>query len=61
MFKDKFNFGRSQIAHGRLPNLFWLIALLLSLSVVSIGCLGAPAYEYKGAGLEPPAPLPDFE
>ena len=45
----------------RRYNFFWLIALLVGLAWVSIGCLGAPDYEYKGTVLDPPAPLPDFE
>jgi protein SCO1/2 len=41
---------------------FWgLIVLLVGLSSLNAGCLGAPAYEYKGTVLEPPASLPDFE
>ncbi len=39
---------------------FWLVALLTTLSLLSVSCLGASAHEYKGGVLEPPAPLPDF-
>jgi protein SCO1/2 len=42
-------------------NLFWLVALLMGLALLGVSCLGAPAHEYKGAVLEPPASLPDFE
>ena len=43
-------------------NLLWMIAILLGLTIFGVGCQAfAPAYEYKGALLDPPSPLPDFE
>ena len=42
-------------------NLFLMTALWI-LIVLGTGCQAfAPAYEYKGALLEPPSPIPDFE
>jgi protein SCO1 len=34
---------------------------LMGLALLGVSCLGAPTHEYKGAVLEPPASLPDFE
>jgi len=38
-----------------------LLAALMSLVVLGAGCQAFTSYEYKGAVLEPPSPLPDFE
>lgn len=39
-----------------------LAMTVIVLAVASVGCQAfAPAYEFKGAMLEPAAPLPDFE
>ncbi len=42
--------------------LYGIVAfLIVGLALVSVACLGAPTYEYKGVRLEPPTPVPDFE
>ncbi|MBI1878391.1 MAG: SCO family protein [Chloroflexi bacterium] len=41
--------------------LFLLTTLFLGLILMSVSCLGAPQYEYKGTVFNPPVPLPDFE
>jgi len=42
--------------------LWWIVAILIGLVIFGVGCgVFAPAYEFKGAVLEPPTPLPDFE
>ena len=45
-------------------SLEWVMALIgmIGIVVFGVGCqVLAPAYEFKGAVLEPPSPLPDFE
>lgn len=39
-------------------HLWGMISVLIGLSLLSVACLG---YEYKGAVIDPPIPLPDFE
>lgn len=40
----------------------WVTLALLGLIILGMGCQAfMPAYEFKGAVLEPPSPLPDFE
>ncbi len=42
--------------------LFWLLIIVMGFIILGTGCQAfAPAYEYKGAVLDPPSPLPDFE
>jgi len=47
----------------RMTRAFFWFSLLLSLSILIIGCqvLGASSYEFNGTVLEPPLALPDFE
>jgi protein SCO1/2 len=46
----------------KAKRLWWIMATLIGLVIFGVGCgVFAPAYEFKGAILEPPTPLPDFE
>jgi protein SCO1/2 len=42
-------------------SLYWIISLLIGLVLFGAGCQAFAPYEYKGALLEPPSPLPNFE
>jgi protein SCO1/2 len=41
--------------------LFWSMVIGFSLVSLLGGCLGAPAYTYKGVVLDPPLPISNFE
>lgn len=46
----------------KVKRLLWIGATLIGLAIVGVGCGAfASGYEFKGAVLEPPTSLPDFE
>ena len=46
----------------KAKRLLWVVETLIGLAIIGVGCGAfASGYEFKGAVLEPPTPLPNFE